>query len=108
MSEKYQSLSAMLDAWTMGVGSTIVGALLGRLMWHVSEARKMRRKIFGLELVWELPMAMGMGMVGEGLAAWLSFGQPASTGLIVALSYFGPRGIEVIFLKWFDRKGGQS
>ena len=104
MQENPQSLADLINYWTGGVGATLGGAWLGRLMWHVTEARKARRRFFGRELFWELPIAIGMALMGEGLAAWLSIGQPASTGLIAALSYLGPRGIEVLFLKWASRR----
>ena len=106
MSDKYQSFAEMLNAWGGGAGATLFGALIGRAMWHVSEARKARRRFFGTELLWELPIAVGMALIGEGLAAWLALGQPASTGLIAALAYLGPRGAEVLFMKWFGARVG--
>lgn len=106
MPEKYQSFTEFLSATLGGAGTTLFGAVIGRAMWHVSEARKARRRFFGRELIWELPIAVGMALIGEGLASWLAIGQPASTGLIAALAYLGPRGAEVLFLKYFVRKGG--
>ena len=45
MSDKYQSFAEMLNAWGGGAGTTLFGALIGRAMWHVSEARKVRSKL---------------------------------------------------------------
>ncbi|MBX9456113.1 MAG: hypothetical protein KL863_08880 [Rhizobium sp.] len=45
-----------------------------------------------------------MALIGDGLAAYLTLGQPTSTGLVAALAYLGPRGAEVLFMKWFGRK----
>lgn len=104
MSDKYQSFSALLDAWGGGALLTIASGFLGRLMWHVQEVRKLRRRFFGLELLWELPTAVGMALIGEGVAAWLGFGQPVSTAIIASLAYLGPRGAEVLFMRWFSRK----
>lgn len=104
MSEKYSSFTDLLNAWGGGAGTTLFGALVGRAMWHVSEARKAKRRFFGPELVWELPIAVGMALIGEGLADWLGLGQVPSTGLIAALAYLGPRGAEVLFMKWFGSK----
>ena len=107
MSDKYSSLVGLLDAWFGGAATTLFGAFIGRAMWHVSEARKAKRKFFGTELLWELPIAVGMALIGEGLASWLQLGQPVSTGMIAALAYLGPRGAEVLFIKWFGAKIGK-
>lgn len=69
-------------------------------MWHTSEVRKQNRKFFGKELLWELPIAFGMGLFGEGVAEYFEVSDTAGVALIVALSYLGPRGAEVIFSKW--------
>ncbi len=104
MSDKYNSLYELLNAWGGGALSTIVGAMVGRAMWHTNEARKGRRKFLGLELLWEVPVALGMAFIGEGIASYLNVGQPATTGLIAGLAYLGPRGTEVLFQKWFSRR----
>lgn len=104
MQDKYQSLSALIEAWGGGALLTIASALLGRLMWHLQEVRKLRRRFLGIELLWELPTAVGMALIGEGLASWLGFGQPAYTAVIASLAYLGPRGAEVLFMRWFSRK----
>lgn len=104
MSEKYTSLVELLNAWMGGAATTIIAAMLGRAMWHGNEARKGNRKFFGIELLWEFPVALGMALVGESIASHLAMGQPVSTGLIAALAYLGPRGTEVLLQKWFTRK----
>ncbi|TRL35477.1 phage holin family protein [Rhizobium straminoryzae] len=104
MSENYRTFAEMIDAWLGGAGLTVVGALLGRAMWHVQQARKGLRRFFGPEIIYELPIAIGMAMIGEGLAAWLNLQQPTSTGLIAMLAYLGPRGAEIMLLRWFGKK----
>ena len=74
MPEKYQSLAEMLNSWIGGGLTTIVAALMGRLMWHTNEVRRSRRKFFGKELAWELPLAAGMAIIGEGVAIWIDAG----------------------------------
>jgi hypothetical protein len=107
MPDKYNSLYELLNAWGGGALATIIGALLGRVMWHSSEARKGHRKFFGAELLWEFPVAIGMALIGEGLASYLGINQPVvSTGLIAALAYLGPRGVEALLLRWFTKKQG--
>lgn len=106
MSDKYNSLVGLLDAWFGGAATTMIGAFIGRIMWHAQEVKKARRKFLGRELLWELPIAVGMALIGEGLASWFQFGQPVSTGLIAALAYLGPRGAEVLFMRWFGARVG--
>ena len=87
-----------------GAATTIIGAMMGRLMWHTSEVKKQNRRFFGKELLWELPVAFGMGVFGEGAADYFQLSDTAGVALIVALAYLGPRGIEVLFTRWFEPK----
>jgi hypothetical protein len=103
MSDK-QTLIDFLNQMLGGAGTTLFGAAAGRLMWHSNEVRKLNRRFFGKELIWELPIAVGMAIIGESASAWLGLDQPIRTGLIAALAYLGPRGAEILFLKWFGAK----
>jgi hypothetical protein len=104
MPEKYTSLIELMNAWLGGAATTVIAATLGRAMWHGNEARKGHRKFLGLELLWEFPVALGMALVGESVASYLNVGPTTSTGLIAALAYLGPRGMEVLVQKWVARK----
>lgn len=86
-----------------GAATTLIGAIMGRLMWHSGEVKKGRRRFFGRELLWEIPVAIGMAIIGEALASYLSFGQPISTGIVAMLAYLGPRGFEAMFAKWIAK-----
>lgn len=90
-----------------GAATSFVGALVGRLMWHSGEVRAKRRRIIGPELLWELPTALGMGFVGEGLSQYLGWEDAMRTGLIVCLSYLGPRGAQALAARWIDRGAGK-
>ncbi|MGZ2472601.1 hypothetical protein ACVI1N_000892 [Sinorhizobium medicae] len=48
-----------------------------------------------------MPIAVGMAFIGEALASWLALEQQMATGLIAALACLGPRGSEVLFIRWF-------
>jgi hypothetical protein len=104
MSEKYNSIVEFLNAWFGGAFTTLFGAIVGRFMWHVQEVRKMKRKFWGKELLWEFPIAVGMAFIGQGLSSWLELSLEQTTGLIASLAYLGPRGAEVLFMKWFGTK----
>ncbi|CAN7506227.1 phage holin family protein [Pararhizobium sp. LjRoot238] len=105
MPEKYQSLAEMLNAWIGGGLTTIVAAVMGRLMWHTTEVRRShRKKFFGKELAWEFPLAAGMAIIGEGVAIWVDAGPLLRPTIVGSLAYLGPRGSEVLFLRWFGAK----
>ncbi len=98
------TLSALIDSVLGGALTTLAGAAIGRLMYHVGEVRKRRRRFLSRELVWELPICFGMAVIGESVVSYLGLPQPVSTGVIAALAYLGPRGAEVILLNWLSRK----
>lgn len=87
-----------------GTVTTLIGALTGRLMYHSGQVKLGRRKFFGKELLWEIPIAIGMAIIGEAVASYLALGQPMSTGLVATLAYLGPRGTEALLSAWLCRK----
>lgn len=99
MSDKYQTLSEMLQAWFGGGVTTLIAALTGRLMWHTAEVRRSKRSFFGWELLWELPFAVGMGLIGEGVATYIDAGPLLRPAIVGGLAYLGPRGTEVLLAK---------
>ena len=49
-----------------GAAATLIGAFAGRLMWHSAEVRRGHRRFLSKELLWEIPIAVGMALIGEG------------------------------------------
>lgn len=93
----------------LGGGATaLLGAISGRLMWHVSEVRRKRRALFSWTLVWELPIAFGMAFIGDGAGEYLELSQTSTVGLIALLSYLGPRGVVALEEQWAERGRGGS
>lgn len=79
------------------VAVTIFWAVVGRLLYHTRLVQLGQRRFWSVQLLWELPVALGMGFVADGMAAWLELtGRPA-VALIVSVSYLGPRLIEGLF-----------
>lgn len=99
-----QGFVATLDALIGGAATTLIGASLGRLMYHAGEVKAKRRRFFGREILWEVPIAIGMAIIGEGVASYFDLGQPVRTAIIAILAYLGPRGSEV-FIERIIRKG---
>lgn len=87
-----------------GAVTTLIGAFTGRLMYHSGEVKLGRRRFFGKELLWEIPVAIGMAIIGEAAAGYLGLGQPVSTGVVATLAYLGPRGAEALLCSWLGRK----
>jgi hypothetical protein len=98
------SFNEMIHNLFGGGITTLIGAFAGRLMWHSGEVRMGRRRFFGRELLWEIPVAVGMAMIGDGIATYLGLDQPVSTGLVATLAYLGPRGAEALLAAWLCRK----
>jgi len=72
-------------------GAGIIGRLL---YWAHSD-----RHPIGWSLLWELPTALGLGWVGLGIGEWLGFGQNATIGVAIVVSYVGPRIIDILLLQ---------
>jgi len=99
-----QSFIEMINNLFGGAVTTLIGAFTGRLMWHSGEVQLGRRRFFGKELLWEIPVAIGMAVIGEGIASYLGLGQPVRTGLVAMLAYLGPRGAEALLTAWLCRR----
>jgi hypothetical protein len=87
-----------------GTVTTLIGAFTGRLMYHSGEVKHGRRRFFGKELFWEIPVAIGMAIIGEAVASYFALTQPVSTGLVATLAYLGPRGAETLLTAWLCKK----
>ena len=87
-----------------GFGTALFSALIGRLMWHVGQVRKGERAFFSWELLWELPLAVGMAIIGKGLAEYLGVSGNVEAALIAAMAYLGPRGMEAGMAAWLAKR----
>ena len=80
-----------------------VGGLVGRLLFF---ARADRRR-WSWALAWEVPIAIGMAFIGLGITEYLHLTGNVGFGVIIGVSYVGPRVIDSIIdigLDWFRRK----
>jgi hypothetical protein len=94
----------MINSFFGGAVTTLIGAFTGRLMWHSGEVKLGNRRFFGKELLWEIPVAVGMALIGEAAARFIGLSQPVSTGFVATLAYLGPRGAEALLAAWLCRK----
>lgn len=85
-------------AWASG------GGLLGRLMWHAKQVQLGRRKPLSWALFFDLPIAIGMGFIGHGLAAYAGITGDPEVLITISAGYLGTYMIDVLFAKMADYK----
>jgi hypothetical protein len=87
-------------AWAM------VWAFVGRLLYVLNLVRLGKRDgFFSAQTVWELGVAIGMGVVAGGLSEYAGLAGLTAAGFIAAASYLGPQIIEV-GLDWLSNRAG--
>ncbi len=94
-----------LEEWTVrelaSQGALAGGmGMLGRML---ALAASTKRPI-GLCLLWEIPMAIGMGVVGKGIADAFGLTGFSNFAAIIAVSYTGPRLIDIALARYAEGK----
>lgn len=83
---------------------TMLAAFGGRLMLLAQEVRLGNQKAIRLAVITvELPIALGMGMIGAGVSSFFGLGEAESYAVVAAMSYLGPQGLEEIVREIFNR-----
>jgi hypothetical protein len=88
--------------WIMTGGAGMVG----RLMFHAKQVQRGLRKPFAWVLLWDLPIALGMGWIALGLGTWLAVPWEVTVSIALTVSYLGPHIIDLLFVRWSDMKFG--
>lgn len=70
--------------------------MIGRLL---ALARASRRPS-GWSLLWEIPIACGMGVVGKGVAEALGVDGFQHYAVVIAIAYAGPRMIDILLARY--------
>lgn len=81
---------------SVGLLGFIPTAIIARWLWHHRQWRLGRRRLFGADLVWELPAAVFGAVVGGGISEWAGLTGMASQAVVGVVAWFGPRGIEEV------------
>ena len=66
MQDPQAGLIEVINRIVGGAGVTLIAAFVGRAMYHAGEVRAKRRPMFSKDLIWEVPIAVGMALIGEG------------------------------------------
>jgi len=91
-----------MDEWNDLAASAAGAGALGLLGRLLAYAHADRRPL-GWSLAWELPVALGMGIVGKGVADWLSLDGFPEYAVTIAVAYVGPRIIDVLVARVQER-----
>lgn len=86
-----------------GGGLAVMWSAVGRMMYHARQAQQGRRHLFDKRLLWELPVAIGMGIIGQGVAQHFNLQGWVSTAVIVTLGYMGPGFAEAVVWRVLDK-----
>ena len=94
-----------LEEWTVrelaSQGALAGGmGMLGRMLALASSTKRP----IGLCLLWEIPMAIGMGVVGKGIADAFTLTGFSNFAVIIAVSYTGPRLIDIALARYAEGK----
>jgi hypothetical protein len=98
-----RGLIEAMQAVMGGAVTTLISAGAGRLMFHSAEVRARRRKFLGPELVWEVPIAVGMAIIGEAVSGYFGLSPAVRTGVVAVLAYMGPRGAQALLMRFFKQ-----
>lgn len=70
-----------------------LGGIIGRLIGIIrSDDRR-----WGWRMLWELPVAIGMGWIGAGIAEFFDLRGFAAYAAMISAGYIGPRLVDEIF-----------
>jgi hypothetical protein len=92
-------LSWLSDATgaTKGFLITVLASLVGRLMRHIRQVQLQTRRFWSAHLLWEIPIAIGMGLIADSLATWLGLSDTTRVGFVACVAYLGPHAIDELF-----------
>jgi hypothetical protein len=82
--------------------------MMGRLMFIARQVQRHERRFWSLELLADLPIALGMGWLAHGISTYFALIAPAETSAAITAAYLGPRAIDSLFWRWADRKFGTT
>lgn len=84
-----------------GVG--VAGATGMRLIWVGYQLRDGDRRVVAAWLLFELLIAVMMGLAAIGVAEWFGLTGWQTFAMAGAFGWLGPKGIEACFLRWIAR-----
>jgi len=89
---------SMSNDWQDVAANFAATAALGGVGRLVALARDNRRP-WSWSLLWEIPVAIMMGWIGDGVAEYFDLHNSVHIAIIVGVSYLGPRVLDEIFTR---------
>lgn len=83
---------------------TMFVALIGRLAAHAVAVQAGKRKPLGWALCWDIPIAIFLGYVAAGLAEWVGVSGDVQLGIVAAISYMGPHGVDAMLARMMEKR----
>ena len=84
-------------AWAAG------GGLLGRAMYHSRQVLDGKQKPFSWVLLFNLPIAIGMGFFGHGISDYFGLTGDPEIAVTIASGYLGPWAIDLLLGIWSSK-----
>lgn len=81
----------------------VIAALLGGIGRLMALSQSNPRPPLGWHLLWEVPLAVGLGWTGLGIADYFKLEGFAVQACSIAVSYLGPRIFTAAADKWLGR-----
>lgn len=90
------------DVATQGL---LAGALgfLGRMLALANMPVRPSGLALLVTLLWEIPVAMAMGVIGLALVDWADLHGNIAYATVIAVAYGGPRSISFVLARWLNR-----
>ncbi|WP_343561709.1 phage holin family protein [Kiloniella sp. b19] len=83
-------------------------AFIARLLVHNKLVKAGHRRFWSMALVWELPTAIFCAVVGGALANHFQLEGMVTHGVVGAVGWLGPRGVEVLAAQCLLKSGQQK
>lgn len=97
-----------MEHWNWGAVAPwlyIGGAgMLGRVMYHAKQVQAGKRKPFSWTLLWDVPIALGMGWIALGIGTFFKVQWEVTVSIGLAIAYLGPYVLDMLFARYLENK----
>ena len=96
---------SLLPEWLRATGAALAlilaSVLAGRLAWHADQVRRGRRRLWSRELLLEGPTVAALALLTWAATDYLALTPGQASGIGVILGWLGPRGLEVLIIRFW-------
>ena len=99
---------SIFPEWLRATGAALAlimaSVLAGRLAWHTDQVRRGRRRLWSRDLLLEGPTVAALALLTWAATDYLALSPGQASGLGVILGWLGPRGLEVLIIRFWRRQ----